>query len=97
MCCVYSFRALRLALQAEGYDFFSPIRPEVLAKAYANRGEDCVRHLKGMFAFAIAGLDSRHLVLARDRLGIRPPVPALSDLSVEPPELWLQTHAVGGR
>lgn len=44
----------------------------MIGKAYAQWGEDCVDHLLGMFAFAIVERESGRVVLARDRLGIKP-------------------------
>ena len=45
---------------------------EVFLKAYAEWGADCVEHLSGMFAFALWERDSGRVMLARDRLGIKP-------------------------
>ena len=55
-----------------GYRFFSTSDTEVILKAYAEWGGDCVRQFAGMFAFAVFERDSGRLVLARDRLGIKP-------------------------
>ncbi|MFE9429081.1 N-acetylglutaminylglutamine amidotransferase [Kitasatospora sp. NPDC006697] len=70
--CVYNYRELRQELQALGHRFFSTSDTEVLLKAYRQWGTACVNHLYGMFAFAVAELDTGRLVLARDRLGIKP-------------------------
>ncbi|MEZ5588064.1 MAG: N-acetylglutaminylglutamine amidotransferase [Sedimenticolaceae bacterium] len=70
--CIYNFRDLRTRLRALGYHFFSDGDTEVILKAYAAWGTDCVDHLQGMFAFAIWERDSGRVVLARDRLGIKP-------------------------
>ncbi|TDC82766.1 N-acetylglutaminylglutamine amidotransferase [Micromonospora sp. KC606] len=70
--CVYNYRELREELQARGHRFFSSGDSEVVVKAYAEWGLDFVDHLIGMFAVAIAERDSGRLVLARDRLGIKP-------------------------
>jgi asparagine synthase (glutamine-hydrolysing) len=70
--CIYNFRHLREELMALGYRFFSTGDCEVILKAYHAWGLDCVQRLHGMFAFAIWERDSRRLVLARDRLGIKP-------------------------
>ena len=70
--CIYNFRDLRTRLRALGYHFFSEGDTEVILKAYAAWGTDCVDHLQGMFAFAIWERDSGRVVLARDRLGIKP-------------------------
>ena len=70
--CIYNFRELRRSLEAAGYAFFSESDSEVILKAYHRWGDDCVRHLKGMFAFALGEIGSGRLLLARDRLGVKP-------------------------
>lgn len=70
--CIYNFRELRRTLQAQGYRFFSEGDTEVILKAYDAWGERCVERFYGMFAFALWERDSGRLVLARDRLGIKP-------------------------
>jgi asparagine synthase (glutamine-hydrolysing) len=70
--CIYNYRELRAELQARGHRFFSAGDSEVVVKAYAEWGLDFVDHLIGMFAVAISERDTGRLVLARDRLGIKP-------------------------
>lgn len=70
--CIYNYRELREELRAAGHQFFSHGDTEVVLKAYAQWGLDFVHHLVGMFAVAIAERDTGTLVLARDRLGIKP-------------------------
>ncbi|MFD6754018.1 N-acetylglutaminylglutamine amidotransferase [Micromonospora gifhornensis] len=70
--CIYNYRELRAELSAKGHQFFSTGDSEVVVKAYAEWGLDFVDHLIGMFAVAISERDSGRLVLARDRLGIKP-------------------------
>jgi asparagine synthase (glutamine-hydrolysing) len=70
--CIYNYKELRAQLEQHGYQFFSTSDTEVIAKAYHHWGEDFVDHLLGMFAFAIHERDTGRLVLARDRLGIKP-------------------------
>ncbi|WLP89671.1 N-acetylglutaminylglutamine amidotransferase [Gordonia sp. NB41Y] len=70
--CVYNHEELRDELESMGYRFFSHADSEVILKAYHAWGSDCVDHLIGMFAFAIADTDSGTVTLARDRLGIKP-------------------------
>ncbi|MEU7619185.1 N-acetylglutaminylglutamine amidotransferase [Micromonospora rifamycinica] len=70
--CIYNYRELRQELLALGHHFFSSGDSEVVVKAYAEWGLDFVDHLIGMFAVAITERDTGRLVLARDRLGIKP-------------------------
>jgi asparagine synthase (glutamine-hydrolysing) len=70
--CIYNFRELRAELTAKGYRFFSACDTEVILKAYHAWGARCVARFHGMFAFALWERDSGRVVLARDRLGIKP-------------------------
>jgi asparagine synthase (glutamine-hydrolysing) len=70
--CIYNFRELRSELQAKGYRFFTDGDTEVILKSYHAWGARCVERFKGMFAFAIGERESGRVVLARDRLGIKP-------------------------
>ncbi|SDS75869.1 asparagine synthase (glutamine-hydrolysing) [Friedmanniella luteola] len=70
--CIYNYRQLRAELEGHGLRFFSTSDTEVIGKAYAHWGLDCVDHFLGMFAFAIYEHRSGRLVLGRDRLGIKP-------------------------
>src|SRR5882672_338426 len=70
--CIYNYRELRTDLELAGYRFFSSSDTEIIIKAYHRWGKDCVSHLLGMFAFVIAERDSGRIVMARDRLGIKP-------------------------
>ncbi|HEY4185946.1 MAG TPA: N-acetylglutaminylglutamine amidotransferase [Polyangia bacterium] len=70
--CIYNYRELRAELEGHGYRFFSTSDTEVILKGYDRWGTACVDHLLGMFAFVIAERDSGRIVMARDRLGIKP-------------------------
>jgi asparagine synthase (glutamine-hydrolysing) len=70
--CIYNYPELRRQLMAKGYRFFSHSDTEVILKGYREWGERVVDHLYGMFAFAVTELDTGRVVLARDRLGIKP-------------------------
>jgi asparagine synthase (glutamine-hydrolysing) len=70
--CIYNFRELKQQLEAKGYRFFTDGDTEVILKSYHAWGPRCVERFKGMFAFAIAERESGRVVLARDRLGIKP-------------------------
>ena len=69
---IYNYRELRSELSAFGYRFFSDSDSEVILKAYHRWGDDCPRRLDGIFAFAVWDRNARSLLLARDRLGIKP-------------------------
>jgi asparagine synthase (glutamine-hydrolysing) len=70
--CIYNYRQLRDELRGYGYTFASTSDTEVIIKAYHRWGADCVQHFLGMFAFAIAEHATGTVMLARDRLGIKP-------------------------
>ncbi|MEW5729703.1 MAG: N-acetylglutaminylglutamine amidotransferase [Pseudomonadota bacterium] len=70
--CIYNYPSLREELEARGYRFFSHGDTEVILKAWHCWGAEAVHRLNGMFAFAVWERDSGRVVLARDRLGIKP-------------------------
>jgi asparagine synthase (glutamine-hydrolysing) len=69
---IYNFRELRAELQGLGHRFKTGSDCEVIIHAYAQYGDEFVRHLNGMFGFALWDARRRRLVLGRDRLGIKP-------------------------
>lgn len=69
---IYNFRALRQQLETRGYIFRTQSDTEVLLHLYAEKGEEMVHDLRGMFAFAIWDCERRALLLARDPYGIKP-------------------------
>ena len=76
---IYNFPELRLELEARGHHFYTHTDTEVIVHLYEELGSDCVQKLRGMFAFAIYDTRNRRLLLARDRLGIKPLHYALAD------------------
>ena len=71
--CIYNHHELRRELEGLGHRFFTHgSDTEVLLHAYAEWGDRFVDHLHGMFAVAVAERDTGRLLLARDRLGIKP-------------------------
>lgn len=69
---IYNYLSLRQRLEAKGYVFRTHSDTEVLLHLYADRGEEMVHDLRGMFAFAIWDGQQQSLFLARDRFGIKP-------------------------
>jgi asparagine synthase (glutamine-hydrolysing) len=69
---IYNYRELRQQLQKEGEIFLSSSDTEVLLHGYRKWGSQVVEKLRGMFAFGIWDDMHRRLILARDRLGIKP-------------------------
>jgi len=67
---IYNHRELRVELERRGHSFATRTDSEVIVHLYEEEGAACVHRLRGMFAFAI--LDGDQLLLARDRLGIKP-------------------------
>ncbi len=69
---IYNYPDLRNELINLGYSFFSTGDSEVILKAWHAWGDECVKRLQGMFAFAIWDQHGQRLFLARDRIGIKP-------------------------
>jgi asparagine synthase (glutamine-hydrolysing) len=68
----YNASELRQDLIDKGHSFHSKTDTEVVLKLYEEYGAGCVHRMRGMFAFAIWDARTRKLLLARDRLGIKP-------------------------
>lgn len=69
---IYNYLELRKDLEANGYFFRTNTDTEVILALYLQEGIECLNRLNGMFAFAIWDSVNRSLLLARDRVGIKP-------------------------
>jgi asparagine synthase (glutamine-hydrolysing) len=69
---IYNHIELRNKMESKGHWFYTSSDTEILAHLYEQEGIELVQHLHGMFAFALWDSNTKTLLLARDRLGIKP-------------------------
>jgi len=69
---IYNYRELREELQGHGHHFTTSSDTETIVHAYEEYGDECVKHLRGMFTFAIWDRNRHRLLAARDRFGKKP-------------------------
>jgi asparagine synthase (glutamine-hydrolysing) len=69
---IYNYRSLRKELESRGHVLATASDTEVIVHLYEDFADGCVQHLRGMFGFAVWDSRKRRLLLARDRLGIKP-------------------------
>ncbi|MEO8208928.1 MAG: asparagine synthase (glutamine-hydrolyzing) [bacterium] len=68
----YNFQDYRNELEAKGHRFKSRTDSEVIIHLYEEYGEKCIEKINGMFAFCIYDKKKQQVLLARDRIGIKP-------------------------
>ena len=76
---IYNFRELKKELESCGHRFKTNSDTETILHAYEEYGADCLKHLRGMFAFAIWDKTDESLFIARDRVGKKPLLYALTE------------------
>ena len=76
---IYNHQDIRAELERRGHRYSTKSDTETIVHAYEEYGDDCVHHLRGMFAFAIWDARRKRLFCARDRLGIKPFYYAIHD------------------
>ena len=69
---IYNFAEIRKDLEEKGHKFKSHTDSECILHAYEEYGKDCVKRFGGMFAFALWDSNKKLLMLARDRIGVKP-------------------------
>jgi asparagine synthase (glutamine-hydrolysing) len=69
---IYNYRELRQALESAGHRFYTSSDTETIVHAYEEWGDSAFGRLRGMFGIALWDRKQRTLILARDRVGIKP-------------------------
>jgi len=69
---IYNYLEIKQGLLQKGHHFYTGSDTEVVLHAYEEYGIDCVAYFNGIFAFAVWDSNNKRLLLARDRLGIKP-------------------------
>jgi asparagine synthase (glutamine-hydrolysing) len=79
---IYNYQELRAFLLSKGHVFKTKTDTEVIVHLYEEFGPECLQKLRGMFGFAIWDGNNKTLLLARDRVGIKPVYYCLTDTSL---------------
>lgn len=78
---IYNYKQLRQELSQRGFSFKTESDTEVLLKLYIAFGKSCLSKLNGFFAFAILDKQDQKIIVARDRMGIKPLIYRIKDKS----------------
>lgn len=87
---IYNYREIQEGLRQRGHQLRTDSDTEAIVHLYEDYGVDCVRYLRGMFAFAIWDSRRQQLFIARDRLGKKPLI-----YRVESGRLWFASELKG--
>jgi len=79
---IYNYQELHTFLLSKGHVFKTKTDTEVIVHLYEELGPECLQKLRGMFGFAIWDGNKKTLLLARDRVGIKPVYYCLTDTSL---------------
>lgn len=69
---IYNTEEVRMELKENGFTFATSSDTEVVLKSFIHFGTECVKHLNGIFAFAVWNEKKKEVFLARDRIGVKP-------------------------
>jgi asparagine synthase (glutamine-hydrolysing) len=69
---IYNHADFRESLESKGHVYRTHCDTETILHLYEEHGENCIDHLRGMFAFGIWDTNRQQLFIARDRLGVKP-------------------------
>lgn len=69
---IYNFPKLREDLEKRGHKFYTKTDTEIIVHLYEDYGNECVKYMQGMFAFALWDSKNQRLLIARDQIGIKP-------------------------
>jgi asparagine synthase (glutamine-hydrolysing) len=79
---IFNHQELRIQLEGEGFQFHTRCDTEVVLNAFSRWGTHCFSRMRGMFAIAIWKQSEGRLILARDRMGIKPLYYCLHDREI---------------
>lgn len=69
---IYNYKSLRAMLELHGHEFRTSSDVEVIVHLYEEYGEKCLSQLEGIFALCLWDTERQRMVIARDRIGVKP-------------------------